>query len=102
MRVKMNKEKEVKEIAEQIFQQGYVEGKRADIVAGVYNILTNERNTAGNPALAIRICDYVSDEVRKETAREILEYLRAVQEKDELKNCDLDWIAMQYGVEVEE
>ena len=43
-----------------------------------------------------------SDEVRKETAKEILEYLRAVQEKDELKNCDLDWIAMQYGVEVDE
>lgn len=43
-----------------------------------------------------------ADEVRKETAREILEYLRAVQEKDELKNCDLDWIAMQYGVKVDE
>ena len=43
-----------------------------------------------------------ADEVKKETAREILEYLRAVQEKDELKNCDLAWIEMQYGVEVDE
>lgn len=111
----MNKDKEVKEIAEQMFQQGYVEGKRADIVAGVYNILTNERNIAGNPALAIRICDYVADEVRGETAKEILQVLfdNHFEKVNDYENrrvgyavqdfyCEIKRLAKKYGVEVDE
>ena len=66
------------------------------------------RKIIPNVDFVVRCSDLVNvrekayDDARKATAKEILEYLRAVQEKDELKNCDLDWIAMQYGVEVDE
>lgn len=86
----MDKEKEIEEMEEVALRSGhsndgYLEFDYRDIAECFYE--TGYRK---------------ADEVKKETAREILEYLRAVQEKDELKNCDLDWIAMQYGVEVEE
>ena len=85
----MNKEKEIEEVEEII----------EDTVVICNDYLCGTHEAAED---IIKAGYRKADEVRKETAKEILEYLRAVQEKDELKNCDLDWIAMQYGIEVGE
>lgn len=98
---RVKKEREIQEQMRRLVHEGLSNGAQRDPETGEYYPFFVSQVFAVVEVL--REAGYrKADEVRKETAREILEYLRAVQEKDELKNCDLDWIAMQYGVEVNE
>ena len=64
---------------EQDFQRGYINGKNAEddnndkfyIVSEIYEILNEERNIAGNPAVVNKIYERIAPMIRMKTAREI-------------------------------
>ena len=87
----MDEEKEIKQFAKDL--------ERCQVYADIGGYQTDFMETARS------LCyeGYrFADEVRKETAKEILSYLKAVQERDELRNFDLDILSVEYGVEVDE
>ena len=84
----MDEEKEIKQFAKDL--------ERCQVYADIGGYQTDFMETARS------LCYRKADEVRKETAKEILSYLKAVQERDELRNFDLDILSVEYGVEVDE
>lgn len=89
----MDKEKEIEEMVEIARKHGQTIYKETEMYADIYDDMTAVYEAGYRKA----------DEVRKETAREILLYLKATITDGLLKNHQiLNALIKKYGVEVDE